>query len=66
MGNDGSEGVRRIHEAGGTILAQDAASCTVFGMPREAIATGCVEEVLPVDRIGRRIAELVLPGRRRS
>lgn len=65
MGNDGSEGVRRIHESGGTILAQDAASCTVFGMPREAIATGCVEEVLALGRIGRRIADRVMPGRRR-
>lgn len=66
MGNDGSEGVRRIHQAGGTILAQDAASSTVFGMPREAIATGCVEEVLPLDRIARRVVEHVMPSRRRG
>jgi two-component system chemotaxis response regulator CheB len=64
MGNDGSEGVRSIHESGGTILAQDAPSCTVFGMPREAIATGCVEEVVGLDRLGRHIADHVMSARR--
>ncbi|RMF79344.1 MAG: chemotaxis response regulator protein-glutamate methylesterase [Nitrospirae bacterium] len=51
MGNDGADGIREIHRAGGHTIAQDEASCVVYGMPREAVATGEVDEVLPLDRI---------------
>jgi two-component system chemotaxis response regulator CheB len=47
MGSDGAAGLRRIKAAGGYTLAQDEASCVVFGMPRTAIETGCVDRVGP-------------------
>lgn len=51
MGNDGARGLKAMHEAGAVTLAQDEASCVVFGMPREAIAAGGVDEILPLGRI---------------
>ncbi|MFO8058901.1 MAG: chemotaxis-specific protein-glutamate methyltransferase CheB [bacterium] len=51
MGNDGSEGVRRIKEAGGYVIAESEQTSIVFGMPREAIATNMVDEVLNLDDI---------------
>lgn len=51
MGDDGAEGLLEIREAGGWTIAQDKASCVVFGMPGEAIRRGAVREVLALDRI---------------
>lgn len=51
MGNDGADGMRELHETGAHTIAQDEKSCVVFGMPREAIAAGGVDETLPLDRI---------------
>jgi two-component system, chemotaxis family, protein-glutamate methylesterase/glutaminase len=51
MGRDGCEGARIISEAGGTILAQDAASCVVYGMPRAVAESGMVHSVLSLDGI---------------
>jgi len=51
MGNDGAQGMLRMRQAGARTIAQDEASCVVFGMPREAIALGAVEQVLRLDRI---------------
>jgi two-component system chemotaxis response regulator CheB len=51
MGDDGAEGLRAMHAAGAMTIAQDEASCVVFGMPREAIARGAVTEVSPLDHI---------------
>jgi len=51
MGDDGARGMKILHDAGARTVAQDEATCIVFGMPREAIALGAVEEVLPIDRI---------------
>lgn len=48
MGNDGARGVERIKEKGGQVLAESEESCIVFGMPKEAIATGKVDKVLPL------------------
>jgi two-component system chemotaxis response regulator CheB len=48
---NGSKGVRAIRAAGGIVVAQDEATCEVFGMPRAAIATGVVDFVLPLDEI---------------
>lgn len=45
MGKDGAEGLLRMRRAGAHTLAQDEASCVVFGMPREAIALGAVDDV---------------------
>ena len=55
MGNDGSRGVRAIKSAGGQVLAEAEDSAVVFGMPREAIATGLVDKVAPLDRMAREI-----------
>jgi two-component system, chemotaxis family, protein-glutamate methylesterase/glutaminase len=51
IGNDGAKGVRAIKAAGGYNIAQDDSSCVMFQMPAEAIATGCVDQVLPLDGI---------------
>jgi two-component system, chemotaxis family, protein-glutamate methylesterase/glutaminase len=51
MGDDGAEGLREMKDAGAVTIAQDEQSCVVFGMPREAIARGAVDFVLPLDRI---------------
>lgn len=48
MGDDGAAGVRAVKRAGGLVVAQDEASCVVAGMPKAAIATGAVDEVLPL------------------
>ena len=51
MGDDGARGLLEMREAGASTLAQDEASCVVFGMPREAIARGAAEEVVALDRL---------------
>lgn len=48
MGNDGHQGVMAIKKAGGTVIAESEESSVVFGMPKEAIATGCVDTVVPL------------------
>lgn len=48
MGNDGHLGVMAIKKAGGTVIAEAEESSVVFGMPKEAIATGCVDKVVPL------------------
>ena len=45
MGSDGAAGLRKVKAAGGYALAQDEGSCVVFGMPKMAIETGCVDRV---------------------
>jgi two-component system chemotaxis response regulator CheB len=51
MGRDGAAGLGRMRQAGAHTFAQDEASCIVFGMPREAIALGAVDEVRPLHEI---------------
>ncbi len=51
MGSDGAQGLLTMREAGAHTIAQDEASCVVFGMPKVAIDLGAVDEVLGVDRI---------------
>ena len=51
MGDDGARGMKQLHERGANTVAQDEESCVVFGMPKEAIALGAVDEVLPLQRI---------------
>jgi two-component system chemotaxis response regulator CheB len=55
MGNDGSRGVKAVKSAGGQVLAEAEESSVVFGMPREAIATGLVDKVASLDRMAREI-----------
>ena len=58
MGRDGASGLLRMRRAGCRTLAQDEASCVVYGMPREAVLLDAADEVLPPAEIGRRIAQL--------
>ncbi|HEY1187356.1 MAG TPA: chemotaxis protein CheB, partial [Gemmata sp.] len=51
MGDDGARGLLAMRRAGAYTAAQDEASCVVFGMPKEAIALGAAQQVLPLDRI---------------
>src|SRR5690606_6880985 len=55
MGKDGAAGLLALKRAGAQTLAQDEASCVVFGMPREAIALGAADEVVPLHEMGERI-----------
>jgi two-component system, chemotaxis family, protein-glutamate methylesterase/glutaminase len=51
MGDDGAQGLGEMQEAGAVTIAQDEASCVVFGMPKEAICRGAVNLVVPLERI---------------
>ena len=55
MGKDGAEGMVALHRAGAYTLAQSRDSCVVFGMPKEAIALGAVDDVLAPDAIARAV-----------
>ncbi|MFQ3611060.1 MAG: chemotaxis response regulator protein-glutamate methylesterase [Fimbriimonadales bacterium] len=59
MGSDGTAGVRALHAKGARILAEDESSCVVFGMPRSAIATGCVHRIVPIEGMAQAIYEEV-------
>ena len=51
MGDDGAQGLCEMKEAGAATIAQDAASCIVFGMPKEAISRGAVNVVVPLEKL---------------
>jgi two-component system chemotaxis response regulator CheB len=55
MGNDGTEGMRMLKRTGAATIAQDEASCVVFGMPREAIQAGVVDTVVPLSRVAESV-----------
>jgi two-component system, chemotaxis family, protein-glutamate methylesterase/glutaminase len=59
MGNDGSKGVRIIKEQGGYVIAESEETAVVYGMPREAVATGVVDRCVPLDRVA---SEIILQG----
>lgn len=56
MGDDGARGMKAMHDRGARTIAQDEQSCVVFGMPKEAIAMGGVDEVLPLARVAGAIS----------
>jgi two-component system, chemotaxis family, protein-glutamate methylesterase/glutaminase len=60
MGNDGAKGVQGIRDAGGHVIAQDESTAVIFGMPQEAIKSGAVDLVLPLDDIHPAIERRVL------
>ncbi|MBS1191587.1 MAG: CheB methylesterase:Response regulator receiver [Rhodocyclaceae bacterium] len=62
MGDDGALGLKEMHDAGARTLAEDEASCVVFGMPKEAIKLGGVDRAVPLQQIAR---EIVAFGRDR-
>lgn len=59
MGADGTRGLKLLKAQGAKVLAQDEASCVVFGMPMEAIKAGVVDTVLPLDNIAPEIIRLI-------
>ena len=59
MGHDGLQGCQSIVEKGGLVLAQDEASSVVWGMPGAVATVGVCREILPIDRIGPRLAKLL-------
>jgi len=59
MGKDGAAGMVAISQAGGATIAQSEASCVVFGMPKEAIALGAAQAILPVEAIAHAICRHV-------
>jgi two-component system chemotaxis response regulator CheB len=63
MGSDGAQGLLRMRQAGAHTIAQDEASCVVFGMPREAIVRGAAAQVLPLSAVP---AAILAPHRGRT
>lgn len=62
MGDDGARGMQTLRAAGSRTLAQDEASCVVYGMPRVAVELGAVERVAPLDELARAIRDLIRVG----
>ena len=62
MGDDGAAGLLEMRQAGAPTLAQDEASCVVFGMPKEAIERGAVDEIVSLEQVApvllRKVAAL--------
>lgn len=58
MGRDGAGGIVHIKALGGTTIAQDEESSVIYGMPREAIATGKVDYILPPSGIARKLISI--------
>jgi len=58
MGDDGADGLLKLHQAGGVTIAQEEDSCVVYGMPREAVARGAVDGSLTPEQIGFTLDEI--------
>ncbi|MDQ3000941.1 MAG: chemotaxis response regulator protein-glutamate methylesterase [Fibrobacterota bacterium] len=58
MGSDGAGGMKEMKDAGAENIAQDEASCVVYGMPKEAVSRGGVDHILPLQAIPAKILEL--------
>jgi chemotaxis response regulator CheB len=61
MGRDGAEGLKALRAAGHHTIAQDKASCAVYGMPKAAVELEAAVEILPLDKIGYRLGKIVAP-----
>lgn len=59
MGRDGADAMKNMHDAGAKTVAQDEKSCVVFGMPKEAIKTGGVDKIVPLDRVADTVIGLI-------
>ena len=59
MGADGAVGMKHLHDLGAMTIAQDEASCTVFGMPKAAIDLGAVDQVLTVNEIAAAVVKAI-------
>ena len=60
MGDDGARGLKEMQEVGAVTIAQDEKSCVVFGMPKEAIALGAADKVIPLQLIPKEIMRYTL------
>jgi two-component system chemotaxis response regulator CheB len=60
MGNDGCRGVQAIKAVGGYVIAQDEATSVIFGMNAEAIKTGAVDQILPIENIYQSVEKRML------
>ena len=58
MGDDGADGLVALHAAGGLTIAQDEASCVVYGMPREAVSRQAIDQVLPLEQVAAALGQL--------
>ncbi len=58
MGADGAAGLLKMKQAGASTIAQNEASCVVFGMPREAIRAGAVDDILPLNQIAAMLTRM--------
>lgn len=58
MGADGAVGISHIKQLGGVTIAQDQKTSVIYGMPRAAAETGCMDFILPTDRIADKMKEL--------
>jgi len=63
MGNDGTLGLRLLKRGGCTVIAQDEASCVVYGMPKAAVEAGVVDSVVPLDAMAGRVATIIRRGK---
>jgi two-component system, chemotaxis family, protein-glutamate methylesterase/glutaminase len=63
MGSDGTIGLRLLKRNGCFVIAQDEASCVVYGMPKAAVDAGVADVILPLESIAARIAAIVQGGR---
>ena len=63
MGADGAKGMLALHSAGAATLAQDEASCVIYGMPREAVRLGAVDTIAPLADIPALLTRAVRPPR---
>jgi len=59
MGQDGLEGMKAIKEAKGRTLAQDEATCVVYGMPKAVVDAGYAEKVMPVSQLTGEIMNMI-------
>ncbi len=60
MGKDGAVGMLEMRQAGAYNFAQDEATCVVFGMPREAIAVGAVDEIVPIQDMAQKVLQRLI------
>ncbi|NBK99381.1 MAG: chemotaxis response regulator protein-glutamate methylesterase [Erysipelotrichia bacterium] len=59
MGSDGARGIFNMHQAGAKTIAQSEESCVVFGMPKEAIKLGGIDEVVPLEMIANSVVKIL-------
>jgi len=59
MGSDGVDGLKSVRQTGGAVIAQDEASCVVYGMPKATIDAGLANAVIPLDAIGAELTRVV-------